>query len=391
MHTFLLTVLAVYLFVGSVQCRPLYSLALLSLGGLEQEPVLLPDFASSIFNANREKVLALEKSFTEPPSSADGTSLSITDVNDRSIESNPDLSTAASAASSPAAIDDEVYEDDEDDEVDMTRIIEEDFDVDINRFAQLLSVHLLFDHFENAVTNLSKKVSRRFQETIQFSILYGNGDSDIITEESIGSGNEMTFDIQVLKGQIRGAVGCKYKFLPVTNPPPFNLLIWLSAFIEDNLPNVWYQHATSLDKASLQQQIRQITMSLCGPYSNKEDTVLYSCIAEHSNQLQSQMDRFVGKNLDRTLAFVTKRELPRLFEATASEVHSVLLYFNRHVLLSSDKRLQIQLARQAEATEEEWIRKEVGDVFEAAAHWEHGSDEDQTVNSVAKFAQLAKA
>ncbi|KAG2181641.1 hypothetical protein INT44_008456 [Umbelopsis vinacea] len=362
MHTFLLTLLAVYLFVGSVQCRPLYSLALLSLGGLEQEPVLLPDFASSILNANREKVLALEKSLAEPSSSA---GLSITDVNDRSIESNPDLSTAASAASSPAAMEDE---EDEEDELDMTRIIEEDFDVDINRFAQLLSVHLLFDHFENAVTNLSKKVSRRFQETIQFSILYGNGDSDIITEES--TSNELTFDIQVLKGQIRGAVG---------------------SFIEDNLPNVWYQHATSLDKASLQQQIRQITISLCGPYSNKEDTVLYSCIAEHSNQLQSQMDRFVGKNLDRTLAFVTKRELPRLFEATASEVHSVLLYFNRHVLLSSDKRLQIQLARQAEATEEEWIRKEVGDVFEAAAHWEHGSDEDQTVNSVAKFAQLAKA
>ncbi|CAO3658657.1 unnamed protein product [Umbelopsis ramanniana] len=373
MHTFLLTLLAVYLFVGSVQCRPLYSLALLSLGGLEQEPVLLPDFASSIFNANREKVLALEKSFTEASTSVDGPSLSITDVNDRSIESNPDLSTAVSAASSPAMVDDESYEEDEndeDEELDMSRIIEEDFDVDINRFAQLLSVHLLFDHFENAVTNLSKKVSRRFQETIQFSILYGNGDSDIITEESIGSGNEMTFDIQVLKGQIRGAVG---------------------SFIEDNLPNVWYQHATSLDKASLQQQIRQITISLCGPYSNKDDTVLYSCIAEHSNQLQSQMDRFVGKNLDRTLAFVTKRELPRLFEATASEVHSVLLYFNRHVLHSSDKRLQIQLARQAEATEEEWIRKEVGDVFEAAAHWEHGSDEDQTVNSVAKFAQLAKA
>lgn len=229
MHTFLLTLLAVYLFVGSVQCRPLYSLALLSLGGLEQEPVLLPDFASSIFNANREKVLALEKSFTEASTSVDGPSLSITDVNDRSIESNPDLSTAVSAASSPAVIDDESYEEDEndeDEELDMSRIIEEDFDVDINRFAQLLSVHLLFDHFENAVTNLSKKVSRRFQETIQFSILYGNGDSDIITEESIGSGNEMTFDIQVLKGQIRGAVGCKYKISTCNNSPPLLLFFY---------------------------------------------------------------------------------------------------------------------------------------------------------------------
>lgn len=155
---------------------------------------------------------------------------------------------------------------------------------------------------------------------------------------------------------------------------------------------MWYQHATSLDKASLQQQIRQITFSLCSSDSStNQDTVLYSCIVEHSTQLQAQMDRFVGKNLDRTLAFVTKRELPRLFEATASEVHSVLLYFNRHVLHSSNKRLQIQLARQTEATEEEWIRQEVGQVFEAAAHWEHGPDEDENINSVAKFAQLAKA
>jgi hypothetical protein len=153
---------------------------------------------------------------------------------------------------------------------------------------------------------------------------------------------------------------------------------------------VWYQHATSLDKASLQQKLRQITLSLCGESTSQPDTVTYSCIVEHTTQLQAQMDRFVGKNLDRTLAFVTKRELPRLFEATASEVHSVLLYFNRHVLHSSDKRLQIQLARQAEDTEEEWIRKEVSPVFEAAAHWEHASDEDENINSVAKFAQLAK-
>jgi hypothetical protein len=219
MRTFLLTLLAVYLFVGSVQPRPLYSLALLSLGGLEHEPVLLPDFASTIFNANREKVLALEKTSGQVITSADRSSLSITDINDSSIDSNPDVSTAVSTAASPTPIDDEEYkenghnddddDDDDNDEIDMTRIIEEDFDVDINRFAQLLSIHLLFDHFENAVANLSKKVSRRFQETIQFSILHGNGDSNILTDDATGPSNDLTFDIEVLKGQIRGAVGCK--------------------------------------------------------------------------------------------------------------------------------------------------------------------------------------
>ncbi|KAG2179823.1 hypothetical protein INT43_003606 [Umbelopsis isabellina] len=361
MRILLLALLSTQLFVGLVQSRPLYSLALLSLGSLEQEPVLLPDFASSIFNANRQKVIALEKSIEESEKLSDTSSpsLSITDVNDSTALSRSD-------ATSDTTSDNDISTTTLEPEPTMAQA-ESDFEVDLSRFSQLLSVHLLFDHFENAVTNLAEKVSRRFQETIQFSILNGNGDSDIIPEDD--AKNEMVFDIQVLKGQIRGAVG---------------------SFIEDNLPNVWYQHATSLDKASLQQKLRQITMSLCEDSTSHPDTVAYSCIVEHSTQLQSQMDRFVGKNLDRTLAFVTKRELPRLFEATASEVHSVLLYFNRHVLHSSDKRLQIQLARQAEDTEEEWIRKEVSQVFEAAAHWEHAADEDENANSVAKFAQLAK-
>lgn len=233
MHTFLLTLLALQLFVSLVQPRPLYSLALLSLGGLEQEPVLLPDFAASIFHANREKVLALEKKLEETSSNADGSSLSIADVNDSTtVDSSPDISTAPSAVPSSILIQASEAESEENTEEAI------DFQVDLNRFSQLLSVHLLFDHFENAVANLSKKVSRRFQETIQFSILYGNGDSDIITDDSINMSNEMTFDIQVLKGQIQGAVGCKFwlkidcssfsplftKNFPFRPPPPQLLL-----------------------------------------------------------------------------------------------------------------------------------------------------------------------
>lgn len=206
MRTLLLTLLATQLFVGLVQPRPLYSLALLSLGGLEQEPVLLPDFAASIFYTNREKVFALEKKLDHVDENK--SSLSISDVNDSTMDSSPDISTAPSAVTS---ILEQVHHDEADeDHPATTKEIEDDFQVDLNRFSQLLSVHLLFDHFENAVANLSKKVSRRFQETIQFSILYGNGDSDIITDDSNSITNEMTFDIQVLKGQIRGAVGCKF-------------------------------------------------------------------------------------------------------------------------------------------------------------------------------------
>lgn len=202
MRIFLLALLAFQLFVGFVQSRPLYSFALLSLGSLEQEPVLLPDFASSIFNANRQKVVALEKSIEEPEKLSDTSSpsLSIADVNDSTALSRSD-------ATSNTASDSDVSTTILEPEPTMEQA-ESDFEVDLSRFSQLLSVHLLFDHFENAVTNLAEKVSRRFQETIQFSILYGNGDSDIIPEDD--AKNEMVFDIQVLKGQIRGAVGCKF-------------------------------------------------------------------------------------------------------------------------------------------------------------------------------------
>jgi hypothetical protein len=200
MRIFLLALLSLQLFVSLVQSRPLYSLAILSLGSLEQEPVLLPDFASSIFNSNKQKVVALEKTIEEPEKLADTSlsRLSITDVNDSTAVSRSDaMSNTVSDDLSTTTLEPEPT---------MAQP-DADFEVDLSRFSQLLSVHLLFDHFENAVTNLAEKVSRRFQETIQFSILYGNGDSDIIPEDD--AKNEMLFDIQVLKGQIRGAVGCK--------------------------------------------------------------------------------------------------------------------------------------------------------------------------------------
>jgi hypothetical protein len=74
------------------------------------------------------------------------------------------------------------------------------FNVDIQRFSSLFSTHLLFDHIDGTLSFLSKRISLSFQDLIQvtpqppFDI---NDDAFVIV------------DVELLKGQLQGAVGCK--------------------------------------------------------------------------------------------------------------------------------------------------------------------------------------
>lgn len=77
-----------------------------------------------------------------------------------------------------------------------------DFLVDASQFAHLLSTHLLFDHVENAFHLLSKQISSRFRESIQVNVRL---QSPVQYEDTTYS----SVDVQILKGQLNGAVGCK--------------------------------------------------------------------------------------------------------------------------------------------------------------------------------------
>lgn len=76
------------------------------------------------------------------------------------------------------------------------------FDVDIHRFAHLLSTHLWFDHLETTFGHLSKQISRRFHDWVRIDtqplVVANPPDNDDACSP---------VDLQILKGQIKGAVG----------------------------------------------------------------------------------------------------------------------------------------------------------------------------------------
>lgn len=76
-------------------------------------------------------------------------------------------------------------------------VIQEDFELDVHRFSHIVSTHLLFDHVDSTMKMFSRTISNRFREEIQI--------------DSMGANDTrcLPLDVQLLKGQISGAIGCK--------------------------------------------------------------------------------------------------------------------------------------------------------------------------------------
>lgn len=77
------------------------------------------------------------------------------------------------------------------------RRITENYVVDIHAFSSVFSTHLLFDHLDGTFSSLSKNMSLHFQDLVQ------------VSAQSFGINDGFVVDVELLKGQLQGAVGCK--------------------------------------------------------------------------------------------------------------------------------------------------------------------------------------
>lgn len=71
--------------------------------------------------------------------------------------------------------------------------------VDLTTFSSSFSTHLLFDHIDGTLSILSKRISLHFQQLVQVTTQPFNINDDAFI-----------VDIDLLKGQLQGAVGCKF-------------------------------------------------------------------------------------------------------------------------------------------------------------------------------------
>ncbi|KAG0166090.1 hypothetical protein DFQ28_008071 [Apophysomyces sp. BC1034] len=255
-------------------------------------------------------------------------------------------------------------------------INEPEFDVDTVRFAQLLSTHLLFDHLETAFTLLSKKISLHFQEAIQVNVR---------SLESVESGSS-SVDVEILKGQLKGAVG---------------------SYIEDKLPAMWNEHASALDKSSLQGFIEYTVHRVCpagDPLEEDEDEPLYdmidkpatvssSCLETNSPAFFASLKRYIGRHIRHTLSDMMYDDLPVLFDTTRNQVYGILAHFNHYVQISSrDVELTLTLGEM----DHTWLASpaQLNEILATVAHLSNeDTDGSQTdpVQSIRHFATLARS
>lgn len=181
-------------------------------------------------------------------------------------------------------------------------VIQEEFELDVHRFSHIVSTHLLFDHVDTTLRMLSRTISNRFREEIQIDTMEDNDTRCL------------PLDVQLLKGQISGAIG---------------------SFIEDKLPNVWNEHAKALDKPSLEYLIEHVARDLC-----PSNVVLNQCLAEHGRQLLSYISHHIEAQLGTTISHIVQHDIPHLFQTTQIQVASLLTHFNHpgcHLELNHSK------------------------------------------------------
>ncbi|CDH57778.1 predicted protein [Lichtheimia corymbifera JMRC:FSU:9682] len=196
----------------------------------------------------------------------------------------------------------------------------ENWHLDLSLYSQLLSTHLARD-VDTAFYTMSKQISTQFRDALE-----------VLGEEQLEPVSPV--DVQILKRQLRGAVG---------------------SYIEDKLPTAWNRHDPyTLSLASLAAFIEKTVLELCmmennNKYGNTDDdgnqhdTINTTTVIDHESnvisaqcldeprdrQLLSAIDRYINTHIQRTITAMAQHELPGLLDTTQHQVTDVLTHFKR--------------------------------------------------------------
>lgn len=204
----------------------------------------------------------------------------------------------------------------------------QNYNIDVHRFTQLLSNHLLFDHFDKAYLQLSRKISFQFRDAIQVKvkkIKSKKSSSSSSSKSSISTAAaavvvQPPVDVQILKRQLKGAVG---------------------SFVEDKLPAIL---TNRYNTTSLQNQLDDLLYQYCPSiHSNQQRTVPHQCLLDNRELFLQDIYSYTTYELQSTLLKVNEFDLPRLFEKTRAQISGILIHFNQHTLDKNHHRLELKI------------------------------------------------
>jgi hypothetical protein len=203
------------------------------------------------------------------------------------------------------------------------------FDIPVERFAQLVSTHWQFDHLESILTDTYRTISQQFQKHIQVSIKDSNDNSPSANDakrqhsfKHLSSWEVMDFEL--LQAQIFGAI---------------------QAHTEGNLPLAWDKIADKLSRPALENFIKTNTMTHCQSNDTMEEQQLVSsqCLKEKAEIMSSQFDEYINVHLDDVITELDKNILPDLLARTSRDLSDVLNYFNNLFLRNNNQQLYLNV------------------------------------------------
>lgn len=195
-----------------------------------------------------------------------------------------------------------------------------DYDVHLDELVQHITTHWKFDHLDSIQTQSYKHIAAQVQQHVRITVATTTPTKLDQQQTKVNP----SMDVDILMAQIFGAV---------------------QSHTQGKLPLEWDQLGDQLGKPALESFLRKIMMEQCGGPSSDDGATIISaqCLANNSDQLSAQLDRYIGTHLSHIFETMDRHVLPKLLETTSENLRGVLDYFNSVFLNEDDQELLLQV------------------------------------------------
>lgn len=208
------------------------------------------------------------------------------------------------------------------------------YEIPVERFAQLLSTHWQFDHLEAIKSGTYRIISEQFQKRIKVTIEPKTVSSPAPPRNNrqrsfrliLGSTWDM-MDLEILHAQLFGAI---------------------QAHTEGSLHLAWDRLADKLGQPAFEAYIRTTALKYC---PNENMLLSSDCLAENATQLSFELDEYVKQNLVEIFTALDMDVLPQLLSNTSKDLSDVLAYFNRLFSLGENHQLDLKVTPWTQQTD----------------------------------------
>ncbi|KAI7877052.1 hypothetical protein K492DRAFT_172029 [Lichtheimia hyalospora FSU 10163] len=181
--------------------------------------------------------------------------------------------------------------------------------VQIDRFAQLVATHWQYDHLESIKTSSYDNIAKQMREHVEIMIqpsssAIEHSDNDDAMTTSATAMPDDAMDVDILKAQIFGAI---------------------QAHIGGDLPLAWDELGDQLSQPAIETYVRSLVLKHC-PQTG--DHVDHTCLNEYGEQILSDLDDYVAKNVADIFGTLNREFVPDLLTHTEKDLRQVLDYFN---------------------------------------------------------------